>query len=258
MKFSASITTMFKEHAVLDRPAAAKQAGFDAIEIQLLEAPVGELARAARNAGVQVVLLNAGLGDLRDGGPGLSGVPGREQDFREEFARTVDNALLLGCRAIHAGPCRLPAGTSRDYALKIYRENLLAAASRAASAGIQLLFEPINTVDLPGALLSDVREAAAMVRGELAGKVGLQFDVYHVAMTGDDVLAAYADCRDVIRHIQFSDLPGRVEPGAGKLDFAAIFAAIEASGYTGWVGAEYTPSKTTADSLQWLVDAGKR
>jgi len=52
--------------------------------------------------------------------------------------------------------------------------------------------------------------------------------------------------------VQFADCPGRHEPGTGKLDFQGIFSTIDGSGYDGWVGAEYHPLTTTADSLGWL------
>jgi hydroxypyruvate isomerase len=252
MRFSTSITTMFREWPSLERPARAKAAGFDAVEIQILDAPARDMAKAARDAGVEIVLLNAGMGDLRDGGPGLSGVPGREKAFADEIARTIDNATALGCRQVHAGPCRLAPGVARGDALKVYRDNLASAAARANAAGIRLLLEPMNPIDLPNALMTDVREAAQMIRDHLRDKVGLQFDIYHVAMNGDDVAGAFADVMDVVSHVQFSDIPGRVEPGAGTLDFASIFEAIEGLHYRGWLGAEYTPKRPTLDSLGWL------
>jgi len=252
MKFSTSITTMFRERPSLERPGAAKQAGFDAIEIQTLDVPAREMAARARDAGVEIVLLNASMGDLRDGGPGLSGVPGRELQFADEITRTLENASILGCGQVHAGPSRLASGVERGDALKVYTGNLAKAGEQARKAGIRLLIEPINPIDLPGALLSDVREGAKLIRDQLQSYVGLQFDIYHVAMCGQEIDAAFADCMDVVEHVQFSDIPGRVEPGAGALDFAAIFDAIEGFGYRGWLGAEYTPRKPTFESLAWL------
>jgi hydroxypyruvate isomerase len=38
----------------------------------------------------------------------------------------------------------------------------------------------------------------------------------------------------------------------GRIDFERVFSAIEKSAYSGWVGAEYKPVGTTADSLGWL------
>jgi hydroxypyruvate isomerase len=55
-----------------------------------------------------------------------------------------------------------------------------------------------------------------------------------------------------IGHIQFSDTPGRHEPGTGEIAFERVFAAIDRLGYRGWVGAEYAPSGRSEDSLDWF------
>jgi len=89
MKLAASVSLMFRELPLLDRFDAARRAGFHGVEIQRLhEGDPAEMARAAQDAGVQVVLVNCGLADYLQGGPGLSGVPGRELEFRETFAET--------------------------------------------------------------------------------------------------------------------------------------------------------------------------
>ena len=49
-----------------------------------------------------------------------------------------------------------------------------------------------------------------------------------------------------------ADAPGRNEPGTGTLPLEPQLTALEAHGYTGWVGLEYKPSTTTPDSLTWL------
>ncbi len=56
-----------------------------------------------------------------------------------------------------------------------------------------------------------------------------------------------------IAHIQFADMPGRHEPGSGEINFDRLFAAIDELGYDDWVGAEYKPRGTTADSLAWFA-----
>jgi hydroxypyruvate isomerase len=257
MRFSASITTMFRELEPLRRPGAAKAAGFSGIEIQRFEADPHALARATAEAEIAVALINADMGDFFAGGPGLSGVPGREAAFAEAMTHAIEAAQILDCALIHAGPSRLPAGTARADALRVYRDNLLKAAEETRKAGLTLLIEPINRTDTPTAVLADIGEAAALIRGPLENRVGLLFDLYHVAQSGKtsgaDILASFASVRDLVRHIQFSDIPGRCEPGAGTLDFPALFAAIEASGYRGWLGAEYTPSKPTPETLGWLT-----
>ncbi len=123
---------------------------------------------------------------------------------------------------------------------------------------VGLLIEPMNAADMPDALLTDVDEAAALIRDELHGVAGLMFDVYHVARGGKDVVEAFRRNRDVVRHVQFSDAPGRHEPGTGTIDFGSVFAGLEAAGYTGWFGAEYLPTRPTVETLGWMNDLGTR
>ena len=38
----------------------------------------------------------------------------------------------------------------------------------------------------------------------------------------------------------------------GEINYARVFQAIDELGYDGWVGAEYLPQGTTAESLGWF------
>ena len=96
------------------------------------ELPILERFGAARDAGVEVVLINVDIGDLRTGGPGLSGVPGRETEVRAAVTRTLDASRILGASRIHLGPSRVPPGTSRAERWEVYRANLSWAVRQAA------------------------------------------------------------------------------------------------------------------------------
>lgn len=253
MRFSASVTLLFTEHPLLDRFAAARDAGFEGVEIQRLdEGDPAAMATAAARAGIAVVLVNVGAGDYLEGGPGLSGVPGRESRFERAFDRALDAAGRLGAAFLHLAPSRVPEGVCRDDCLVAYRRSIAFAAGRVAPGGPALLIEAMNRVDAPTALLNDVDDAAALIRADFPGVVGLQFDIYHTAMNGRDVVAAFTTHRDLVRHVQFADAPGRHEPGTGQVDFPSVFAAIERAGYAGWYGAEYRPSRDTRATLGWL------
>jgi len=56
----------------------------------------------------------------------------------------------------------------------------------------------------------------------------------------------------IIAHVQFAGSPGRHEPDEGEIDYGYLFATLDRLGYTGWVGAEYTPRAGTLDGLGWL------
>ena len=84
--------------------------------------------------------------------------------------------------------------------------------------------------------------------------VQLQYDSYHAQMIHSDALAVWDRYRHLVGHVQIGDAPGRSEPGTGTVDFAALFKAVEDSGYSGWISAEYNPTRsTTVDSLAWLA-----
>ena len=49
--------------------------------------------------------------------------------------------------------------------------------------------------------------------------------------------------------------PRRHEPRAGEINYAGFFRAVDAAGFRGWVGAEYTPRTSTEAGLRWLRSA---
>ena len=69
---------------------------------------------------------------------------------------------------------------------------------------------------------------------------------------GENHLAFFQRYAEKVGHIQFADAPGRHQPGTGKIDFDSLFNAIDSSGYHGWLGAEYRPSVSTRESLDWF------
>lgn len=256
-KFSTSVTLMFRELPALERFAAARGAGFDKVEIQVVEAAPADMIRETQSAGVDIHLLNVGMGDFLQGGPGLIGVPDREGDFLGEVKKALAIAKALTIPFVHLGPGRIPLGIDRDICRSVMKRNIAVAIAAAEGMPVTLLLEPLNVADMPDVLLGNIDDAAAMIRSEFAGKLWLMFDIYHVVRNGQDVIGAYCRHKDLIRHIQFSDAPGRHEPGTGNIDFSSVFAGIEAEGYDGYFGAEYMPSKPTQETFSWLKELSK-
>ena len=254
MKFSTSINFLFREVPFLDRFQAAADAGFSGVEIQLLEADADACAARAKAADIPVVLLNVDMGDLLQGGPGLSGVPGQEERFLEAVKKAVAAANAMEASYIHLGPSKVPEGVSRADCKRVFLQNLKAiqASGVMETSTAKLLIEPMNTVDMPDALFSDFAEVAGFIQSDFLGFVGLQFDIYHVCKNGLDAPVVFAAHAGLIEHVQFSDVPSRGEPGTGTLDFESIFAALVEQGYTGWFGAEYFPQKPSLETLGWL------
>ncbi|RIK93211.1 MAG: hydroxypyruvate isomerase [Proteobacteria bacterium] len=252
--FSASITFMFREHAIPERFAAAKTASFTAVEIQFLaEAALDDLVNARQKADIPVRLLNCSMGDFLAGGLGLSGVPGREEMFRTAFREALVAAERLGATFLHIGPSRVADGVSRDDCLNVYRSNVRWALQQSQDQSVILLVEPINRVETPAALQNDYKEMAKFVSALATPKLRLVLDIYHCVMNGEDPVKLYAASKDIVAHVQFADVPGRHQPGTGAIDFADMFQKLENIGYKGGYGAEYIPQGGTPASLEWLT-----
>ncbi|THF65495.1 hydroxypyruvate isomerase [Pseudothauera nasutitermitis] len=253
-RFSANLSMLFQEHPFLERFAAAARAGFCAVEFQFpYDWPAGDVARAAREAGVDVVLFNFPAGDWAGGERGLGCLPGREAEFRAGVARAIDYARALGCPRINCLAGLAPSGETAEHLAETLIDNLRHAADACAPHGIAVLLEAINTRDVPGFFVDRSTRAAELVAAAGRGNLFIQYDLYHAQVMEGDLANTLARLLPQIGHIQFADNPGRGEPGSGEINFPWLFAELDRLGYTGWVGAEYRPRGADTESgLGWL------
>ena len=253
-RFSINVSFMLHEYAFLDRFQAAVDLGFAAIDIQLpYEHEPEAIAARARAAGVQVVLHNLSMGDRAAGEIGIAGLPGREEEFRAGVAQALDYTRALGNRRVNVLAGVVPPGEAAERCRAVMVENLTFAAEAFAREGVTVMVEPANGVDIPGFLLQTTEDALAVIETAGQENLALQFDLYHRQVMQGELIPALETYLPRIAHIQFADAPGRHEPGTGEIDFDGVFAAIDALGYDGWVGAEYIPTATTAESLDWFT-----
>jgi len=257
-RFSANISMLFKERPLLERFAAARAAGFAAVEIQFpYDTPLAELVRARADAGIAVDLINLPAGDFSTGVRGVAGLPDARYaaEFRAAVAHGRDYLVALGARKTNVLAGVLPPGAAKADCLARFTENLRYAADALNSHGIRVLAEAINLADVPGFLVNRTSEALAIVEAAAAGSardIGVQADLYHMARMGEDADAALARLGRRLGHIQFADVPGRGEPGTGALDWRRQFAAVDRAGYAGFAAAEYNPTRRTEETLGWM------
>lgn len=135
------------------------------------------------------------------------------------------------------------------------QSSLLYGSERLASIGVKGAFEAINTQMLPGFLIHGADQMRAFMGVVGHPNLWMQYDIYHMAVMGENQAATLERYAEHIGHIQFADSPGRGQPGTGALDFFQIFSTIRKSGYRGWIGAEYHPRGSTKESLKWMHDS---
>jgi hydroxypyruvate isomerase len=161
-------------------------------------------------------------------------------------------AAVGGDAGVQIGPSCVPEGVNRQQCLDVYVDNLKYASVELARVNCRVMVEPMNRVDFPRILIPDVPSALQAIAEAGVGNLYLQFDCYHEAMNGGDVLSLIRRHYEQIEHFQFSDVPGRCEPGTGKLDIQQIFQTLDDVGYDNWVAAEYQPTGSSDESLDWF------
>lgn len=251
-RFAANLTTMFPELPLAERFGAARQAGFEAVELlRPYDHPVAEVRGWLAHAGLELILINTLPGDPDAGERGLAALPGREGDFRAIFDQALDYAAGLGAGMIHVLAGVVPDGAAVEDCEAVFIENLRAVAPRAEAAGVRLMLEPLNLRDAPGYLHTNTRHTRRLIERAGVANLGLQYDLYHMQIMEGDLAEGIRRNLDLIGHIQFSSVPGRNEPQFGEVNAPVMFAAIDALGYRGWIGAEYTPRGDTREGLSW-------
>jgi len=215
------------------------------------EVPAKEVANLAKQRELTLLGINTFPGDFARGDRGLGAVPGREREFQAAIDQSIAYCLDSGATAIH-----VMAGTvapaERSVAREVFANNLRIASAKAAPHGLPLLLEPLNPRDNPGYFYSTVAEAAGLIEELALPNIKLQFDVYHVAISEGDVLTKLKRYRPIIGNVQIAAVPSRAEPDEGEIAYRAIFDAVDALGYKGWVGCEYRPRGDTDSGLRWI------
>ena len=263
LRFAVNLSILFTELPLLDRPAAASAAGFDAVEAWWPfpdpvppAADVDAFVDALDDAGLALIGLNYFAGDMPGGERGVASWPDRTDDFRASVPVLTDIARRTGCRAFN-----LLYGQRRDdvdagLADETATANLAFAADAVAEFGGTILVEPLTAGENGAYPLHTSADVLAVIdrvsAAHGASNLRLLLDTYHLTSNGDDLRAVIAAHADRIGHVQIADAPGRGQPGTGGIDVPAVFAALHDHGYSGYAAAEYKPVGPSADSFGWL------
>lgn len=254
--YAANLSWLYTDLPMPARYEAARADGFHAFECMFpYESPVLALQEAREQSGLPHVLLNAPAGDWAAGERGLAALPNPAdmQRFRAGFLdQAVPYANALGCSRIHvlAG-----LGSLDDVAVRqTYVANLRWACEQAAQHGISVTIEPLNGFDVPGYALLSYEMAGQIIDSVAANNLGLQLDLYHAMRMGLDPLPLIKHWVPTgrLHHMQVAGAPQRNEPHLGVWNWSEVVKAIDASGYVGWVGAEYQPSVSGRDQWVWM------
>jgi hydroxypyruvate isomerase len=252
-KFAANLTMMFNEVDFLDRFEAAASAGFKGVEYLFpFDYDKDQLAELLSKHGLTQVLHNLPAGDWGAGERGIASHPDRVGEFQAGVGQAIEYATALNCPQVNCLAGISPKSVAGDMIHTTLLDNLKFAASKLGDAGIKLLIEPINTIDIPGFYITGTLQGRSIINDTGTSNLYLQQDIYHMQIMEGDLARTIESNLDIIRHMQLADNPGRNEPGTGEINFSYLFDFIDNTDYEGWIGCEYKPAGDTNEGLSWI------
>ena len=135
---------------------------------------------------------------------------------------------------IVTGPMWLKAG-----------DTLRRIADLGEAEGVTFVLENLNeAVDHPDVPFAKAADTIALVSFVNRPSLKLNLDLYHAQIGEGNLIELCRKALPWIGEIQVADVPGRMEPGTGEINYPAIARALAGMGYRGTIGLEAWPSGT--------------
>lgn len=261
MRFSICVEMIYPDLDFATRAVKVRDKGFSAVEFWAwTDKDLNALQGLTRQGLAVATFSGQRKGSLLN--------PQDWDTYRGEVEAAIPVAKRLGCdRLMLLTQELLPDGSGRPAPPHLSRaeqrativRGLRALAPIAEREKITLLLEPLNVlVDHPGYFLDSGREGFAIIQEADSPRVRLLYDIYHLEVmqrNSTDVLLGHLP---LVGHIHIADVPGRHEPGTGKLDCYKILRAVDEQGYGGAVGFEFSPRAGSDEALDRILELRDR
>ena len=191
-------------------------------------------------------------------GPSTIAVGFNRPDQHDRLVAEGERLLAL------AGAVQLPnlivfsgnrAGMSDAEGLEHCARGIARLMPAAERAGVTVCLELLNSkVDHADYMADHSAWGVALARRVNHPRFKLLYDIYHMQVMEGDVIRTIKANADVIGHYHTAGVPGRHElDDTQELQYGAIMRAIADTGYTGWVGQEFIPTRDPMTSLRQAV-----
>lgn len=112
-------------------------------------------------------------------------------------------------------------------------------AELGAEVGRTFVLENLNlAVDHPGTPFAKAADTLALVQAVDHPNLKLNLDLYHAQIGEGNLIELVTKALPHIGEIQVADVPGRMEPGTGEINYPGVASALHRIGYEGVVGLE--------------------
>lgn len=120
--------------------------------------------------------------------------------------------------------------------------------------GIILVQEPLSHNVKGGApLLRSFVDGFQLCQAVGRKSCKLLADFYHEGQIGNELISNATQTWSEVAYVQYGDVPGRKEPGSGKLDYVTVTQWLRRQKYTGVIGMEHGVSVKGKEGLKKLL-----
>jgi hydroxypyruvate isomerase len=225
--------------------------------------PLEKLAESAKKMGYQSVeLLNAeeykvikphGLTCAMMSCKSIADGLNREKNHDrivEELTRNIDFAAAEGipnviCMSGNRG------GLDDEEGLEMCAKGLKRVLGHAEKCKVTICMEGLNSkVDHKDYMYDKTEWGVKLCKKLGSDRFKLLYDIYHMQIMEGDVIRTIQNHKDYIAHYHTGGNPGRHEiDETQELNYPAIVRAIIATGYKGFLGQEFIPTRDKLESL---------
>jgi len=244
MKLSLCLETVFADRPFVERMRAASALGYSAIEFwDWRTKDLTAIMEAAAEFNLTIAAMS---GNRRHALIDPDARAGLTAEMMEVFgvAQRLDCGHLMMLSDVLAadGSAAPSRPLSNEEKFESVVEGLRALAHQAVDVGLVLLLEPLNTMlDHRGCFLNSSRVGFEIIRQVDSPQAKLLYDIYHMSMMSEDVIAQIESHLNLIGYLHVADIPGRHQPGTGRIDYHAIADWLKRLRFDGFIGMEFFP-----------------
>ncbi|MEO2000898.1 MAG: sugar phosphate isomerase/epimerase family protein [Pirellulales bacterium] len=240
----------------------AADAGFDAVEIfppSAGEFPTRQLQKLLQQTSLNLAAVGTGAGWLKQRLSITDTDPDKRRNAVQFISEIIDVAAEFGAPAI-IGSMQGQASDigHRSESLALLAESLHTLGNHANRHGQVLLYEPLNRYETN--LLNSQEEAAKYLIEHSLVDCGIRLlcDLFHMNIEEEHVPKTITRLNslrsDLIGHVHWAD-SNRKAMGLGHTDFPAVYNALNAIGYDGYLAAEVFPLPSAAEAASRTISS---
>lgn len=247
MRLCVPIPCFFRDVNFCEAIRKTAELGYDAVETyDWKELDLDEVRKTLDETNVELISICTTEFNLTD--------PQYRDSWIKGIKESCEAAKKLGVKNIITQVGN-DTGAPQEEQHRSIVDGLKAGAPILEEYGITVMIEPLNTyVDHRGYYLWSSAEAFEIIKEVNSPCVKVIYDIYHQQVMEGNIIPNITKNLDLIVHLHGAGHPGRHEMQYGESDYKNIIKAVDAAGYKGALGLEYSP---LLDPIESLIEAKK-